>query len=336
MIDSLAQSAGRSPGAAATEFRPANSSSLNLRLGSVRSRRYTFVIADRTSGVVRRFTISLRASLAIVGVAAALPILIGLGARWSAITEIALLRAGSSSLELENASYRAATETLTSQIQLLQSAITDLGTRAAIDPATAKAMERLPLALKNQAAGGTTEAMPMRALSRMGSLEDTFGVLRDLLEGLESRLSLVRKDVERRQALAAAAPAVWPVYGWLSGGYGQRSDPFTGETGFHRGLDISADKGQPVFATGSGTVDMVGYSGDYGNLVVVNHGFGLTTRYGHLSAFHVKAGQRVKRGDILGYVGSTGRATGPHLHYEVLANGRLLNPLRLLTSRNPR
>lgn len=302
----------------------------------MRLRRYTFVIADRTTGVVRRFTISLRAGLTILGVAATLPILIGMGARWSAITEIDLLRAGNSSLEMENASYRAATEALTSQIQLLQSAITDLGTRATIDPATAKAMERLPLPLKNQAVGGITEALPLRSLPRMGSLEDTFGVLRDLLEGLESRLSLVRKDVERRQALAAAAPSVWPVYGWLSGSYGRRNDPFTGETGFHRGLDISADKGQPVFATGSGVVEIAGYSGDYGNLVVINHGFGLSTRYGHLSRFHVKVGQHVNRGDVIANVGSTGRATGPHLHYEVLVNGRLLNPLRLLTSRNSR
>lgn len=300
----------------------------------MRSRRYTFVIADRSSGVVRRFTISLRTSATVLGTVLALPILMGLGARWSAITEVDGLRAGNTSLEIENASYRAGTEALTTQIQSLQSAVVELGTRSAIDPATAKAIAKLPGISRSRAVGGATEAMPPQAFPRMNSLEDTFGVLRDLLEGLESRLSLVRQDVERRQALAAAAPSVWPVYGWLSGGYGQRSDPFTGDVGFHRGLDISADRGQPVFATGAGRVETAGYSGDYGNLVTVNHGFGLTTKYGHLSRFGVKVGDRVQRGDILGYVGATGRATGPHLHYEVLANGRLLNPLRLLTSRS--
>src|SRR5581483_11603979 len=105
----------------------------------------------------------------------------------------------------------------------------------------------------------------------------------------------------------------------------------TGEPGYHQGLDISTEKGSPVYATADGTVESAAYTGDYGNLIVLRHGFGLATRYGHLSAFGVKPGQSVKRGDVIGYVGATGRATGAHLHYEILANGKLLNPLQLLT-----
>ena len=86
-----------------------------------------------------------------------------------------------------------------------------------------------------------------------------------------------------------------------------------------------------MYATADGTIESVAYTGDYGNLIVVQHGFGLVTRYGHLSAFHVKPGQAVKRGDVIGYVGATGRATGAHLHYEIVANGRLINPLQILT-----
>ena len=156
-------------------------------------------------------------------------------------------------------------------------------------------------------------------------------MLRDLLHGLESRLRYVRRDVERREALASATPSIWPAHGWLTGTFGGRSDPFSGEPAFHQGLDISTDKGQPVFATADGTVESASYTGDYGNLVVLKHAFGLTTRYGHLSAFDVKPGQTVKRGAVIGYVGSTGRATGSHLHYEILANGKLINPLQLLT-----
>ena len=115
-------------------------------------------------------------------------------------------------------------------------------------------------------------------------------MLRDLLHGLESRLSYVRRDVERREALAAATPSIWPAHGWLTGTFGGRSDPFTGEPGFHQGLDISTEKGQPVYATADGTVESASYTGDYGNLIVLRHGFGLTTRYGHLSAFAVEAG----------------------------------------------
>jgi murein DD-endopeptidase MepM/ murein hydrolase activator NlpD len=86
-----------------------------------------------------------------------------------------------------------------------------------------------------------------------------------------------------------------------------------------------------VFATADGTVESASYSGDYGNLIVLRHGFGLSTRYGHLSRFQAKPGQSIKRGDVIGYVGATGRTTGAHLHYEILANGTLINPLQLLT-----
>jgi murein DD-endopeptidase MepM/ murein hydrolase activator NlpD len=165
----------------------------------------------------------------------------------------------------------------------------------------------------------------------MVSPEDTFGVLRTLLQGLERRLTNVRKDVERQEALAAATPSIWPAHGWLTGSFGGRPDPFTGEPAFHQGLDISTEKGQPVFATADGRVETAGYTGDYGNLITLKHDFGLTTRYGHLSKFNVKPGETVRRGDVIGYVGSTGRSTGAHLHYEILANGKLINPLQLLT-----
>src|SRR5262249_12747600 len=161
--------------------------------------------------------------------------------------------------------------------------------------------------------------------------EDTFGVLKDLLQGLESRLRFVRKDVERREALSAATPSIWPTHGWITGTFGGRSDPFSGEPAFHQGLDISTDKGQAVVATADGVVESASYTGDYGNFIVVRHEFGLVTRYGHLSAFNVKPGQQVKRNAVIGFVGATGRATGFHLHYEILANGKLLNPLQLLT-----
>jgi murein DD-endopeptidase MepM/ murein hydrolase activator NlpD len=117
----------------------------------------------------------------------------------------------------------------------------------------------------------------------------------------------------------------------LTGTFGGRSDPFTGEPGFHQGLDISAERGHPVYATADGKVESASNSGDYGNLIVLQHDFGLTTRYGHLSKFNATVGKSVKRGDVIGYVGSTGRSTGAHLHYEILVNGKLINPLQLLT-----
>ena len=284
---------------------------------------------------MRRLTVNVRVAAGVVLTVVGLPILMGLGAKWSAKGEIDQLQSSKSLLEVENGSYRAATGELTAQIQSLETVINDLGARSQLDPVQARAMQKLPAVIKTRAAGGSTVAQSAAvaelAKTALSSPEDTFGVLRDLLQGLESRLRYVRRDVERREALSAATPSIWPAHGWLTGTFGGRSDPFTGEPGFHQGLDISTEKGQPVFATADGAIESASYTGDYGNLIVVKHGFGLVTRYGHLSAFHVKPGQAVKRGDVIGYVGATGRATGAHLHYEIIANGRLINPLQLLT-----
>jgi murein DD-endopeptidase MepM/ murein hydrolase activator NlpD len=298
------------------------------------ARRYTVVIADRTSGAMRHLTVNLRLTALVAVCVLALPILMGLGAKWSARLEVDQLRAANAVLEVENGSYRAATGELTTQIQSLESVINDLGARAQLDPAQARAMQKLPAIVRTTAAGGSSvpaSAMAEAATAAMSTPEDTFGVLRDLLQGLENRLRSVRRNVEKREALASATPSIWPAHGWLTGTFGGRSDPFSGEPAFHQGLDISTEKGDPVYATADGTIEAASFTGDYGNLIVIKHGFGLVTRYGHLSRFAVKPGESVRRGAVIGYVGATGRATGSHLHYEILANGRLINPLQLLT-----
>ena len=256
----------------------------------------------------------------------------GFGARFAVRAELQSLRAGMSTLEVENASYRAATRELTDQLESLQAAVTDLGRRSSLDPASAKALAKLPALMKARAVGGSTDGHAIRAAlsSTLASPEDTFGTLKDLLGRLESRLQLVRGDIDRRAALAAATPTIWPAHGWLEGTFGEREDPFTSKTEFHTGLDISTDKGRPVFATAAGKVESASFNGAYGNFLVLNHGFGLTTRYGHLADFTVRAGDTVQRGMVVGHVGMTGRTTGPHLHYEILVNGQLINPLQLL------
>lgn len=295
-------------------------------------RRYTVVIADRRTGVYRR--IGIRPLPVAIGVAIALllPVLVGLGLKWSATTEIEYLHATTDRLELENRSFRTATGALTTEIQSLQAAIGQLGDAAAVDSATAHAMDRLPAIVKSRAAGGprTPAALFTPAVR---TPEDTFGVVRDLLYSLESRLQVVQSDVARRQALAGATPSIWPAEGWLTDSFGRRKDPFTGEPEFHTGLDISADRGEPVYATANGTVQTAARSGSYGNMVVISHGFGISTRYAHLDHFNVREGESVRRGDVIGFAGSTGRATGDHVHYEVLVYGRQLNPLQFLLNR---
>jgi murein DD-endopeptidase MepM/ murein hydrolase activator NlpD len=304
----------------------------------MRSRRFTLAFTDRGSGFERRITCSTGSLLAALGAVMTVPVLIGLGAAWKAKSDVQDLYASHRALEAENTNYRAATEMLSGQIEALQSTLTDLGARAELDPSLARAMDKLPALLRSQAMGGSplvpkSPATAASGLAALMSPEDTFGLLRSLLEGLESRLSLVRLSVDRRNALAAATPSMWPAHGWLSSGMGPRTDPLTGEPDFHAGLDIAGQRGQPVYATASGVVKQAEVSGSYGNLIVLDHGFGLETRYGHLQAFTVTRGSHVTRGDVIGHVGATGRATGAHLHYEVLANGRLLNPLRLLTQK---
>jgi murein DD-endopeptidase MepM/ murein hydrolase activator NlpD len=264
-----------------------------------------------------------------------MPVLIGLGARWSAESAIAELDRSNTALQMENSSYREATAELTTQLTSLQAAVDALGTQAAVDPAAIRAMDKLPAIVKSRAMGGGSPSGLFAPIldGAFAAPDSTFGALRDLLLVLENRLDIVRNGVERRQALAAATPSIWPVVGWLSSPFGTRRDPFTGGADFHPGLDISADYGVPVHAPADGVVTSAEASGNYGNLVVVDHGYGITTRYGHLSRFGVSPGVHVHRGDVIGYVGSTGRSTSSHLHYEILLNGQLTNPLRLLAGR---
>jgi murein DD-endopeptidase MepM/ murein hydrolase activator NlpD len=302
---------------------------------SIWSRRFTVVFVDRTSGVGRRATIHLGWTVAAVVFLFSVPVLIGLGIRWATVAEIASLRSSSTTLGMENANYKAATGELATQIVSLQGVIDELAARANLDPAAARAMQKLPAVIKDRAMGGE-QASPKRSAifaASLASTEDTFSVLRDALGRLELGLRTVRSDVERREALAAATPSIWPTVGWLSAGFGERADPFTGATGVHQGLDISTDKGRPILATADGTVESAEWNGNYGNFLVIDHGLGIKTRYGHLASFAVKPGARVRRGDLVGYVGVTGRTTGPHLHYEILANGQLIDPMRLLSNR---
>jgi murein DD-endopeptidase MepM/ murein hydrolase activator NlpD len=298
------------------------------------ARRYSILVADRSTGKVRRFNLSLRPALAIIVGAFSLPVLVGLVSRWSASAELDHLRTATSVLRQENASFRTATGELTGQIAQLQDAIGSLSSAAELDPATRTALSMLPALVRNQAKGGSvSDGTRAIVAAASQSPEDAFGLLRGVLGSLERHLSVTRVDLQQRNEVAQATPSIWPAMGWLTSGYGRRSDPFTGKPDSHPGLDISGATGDPVYATADGTVHSASRTGDYGNLIVIEHAFGLTTRYGHLSRMSVAPGAVVRRGDVIGRVGSTGRSTSSHLHYEVWVNGRPINPLKLLVGR---
>ncbi len=292
------------------------------------SRRYSIVIADRKTGVIRRFTVPLRPALTVTITALTLPILIGLGARWSAKATVDDLTATNARLAVENDNYREATGQLASQISSLQEAVDEIGLTAAVDPAASRAMDKLPVAVRARAIGGGVAGAVIG--SAFGPADTAFTVMRDVLGLIENRLAAVRNDVERRRSLADATPSIWPVAGWLTSSFGNRRDPFSGGRDFHPGLDISANYGEPVLAPAAGVITNASVTGNYGNLVVIDHGFGIVTKYGHLSRFGVMNGQEISRGDVLGYVGSSGRSTSPHLHYEIWINDKITNPMRLL------
>lgn len=128
----------------------------------------------------------------------------------------------------------------------------------------------------------------------------------------------------------AAAPTMWPVEGPVTGSFGERIDPFNGEGAFHTGVDISTAYGQAVIAPADGVVVFAAPAVGYGRLVILEHGHGISTRYGHLASFTIAIGQSVRRGDVIGYVGRSGRSTGPHLHYEVRIQGVPVNPHKYL------
>jgi len=126
--------------------------------------------------------------------------------------------------------------------------------------------------------------------------------------------------------LLASTPAIRPASGWETSGFGYRKSPFTGLREFHKGLDIASRQGTPIIATADGIVSYTGYKGLLGKTLVIDHGHGMMTRYGHAHEILVETGDVVKRGEKIATIGSTGRSTGPHLHYEVLLNGIRVNP----------
>jgi len=129
---------------------------------------------------------------------------------------------------------------------------------------------------------------------------------------------------------ATTAPTLWPVTGPITGPFGSRQDPFNGEGAFHAGIDISCQYGQPILAPADGTVTYADFYNGYGRLIEVDHGNGIQTRYGHLSGFAVTDGQTVRKGQVIGYVGMSGRSTGAHLHYEVRIHDTPVNPYKYL------
>jgi murein DD-endopeptidase MepM/ murein hydrolase activator NlpD len=208
----------------------------------------------------------------------------------------------------QTASLAAIEETYAVKAQRIRGVLSDLG------------LDSARMASKETGIGG-----PLVAAPRLPAYAGAF-------EQHVHRVGLARAQVDRLTRTIASVPVRKPVVGEveISSGYGMRIDPFIRAPALHTGMDFRGDTGDPVRATADGNIVVAGVQGGYGKMVEIDHGNGLTTRYAHLSDIHVKVGQRVRAGFIVGKVGSTGRSTGPHLHYETRVNGEAVDPRRFL------
>jgi murein DD-endopeptidase MepM/ murein hydrolase activator NlpD len=173
-------------------------------------------------------------------------------------------------------------------------------------------------------------AVTQRHEGLMREMHRQAGELDTAFQRQESRFSSLYGELEGQRNLLASTPAIRPTAGWLTSRFGYRTSPFTGRKEFHKGLDIANRHGTAILATADGIVTFSGKKGNMGNVLVIDHGHGMLTRYAHLSKALKQTGETVKRGDIIARMGSSGRSTGPHLHYEVHLNGVPVNPARYI------
>lgn len=181
------------------------------------------------------------------------------------------------------------------------------------------------------AQGGPEEVVGTGNSIEMPSFLQQLDDLAEQLEEREKQLSVLESMIMNQNLQAEVVPAGRPITkGWLSSNYGIRTDPFTGKPRFHNGVDLAGKDGSDIIAVGAGVVTWAGKRYGYGQLVEINHGNGYVTRYGHCKEVLVKVGQTVKKGQVISKMGSTGRSTGPHVHFEVIVNGRTVNPSKYL------
>jgi murein DD-endopeptidase MepM/ murein hydrolase activator NlpD len=184
---------------------------------------------------------------------------------------------------------------------------------------------------------GAPDSDPSAALGPAPAGQENLSALPGRLSSLETEaarqeasLRELQEYFDDQKSLLASTPSLWPTRGWVTSDWGIRLDPYSAERMMHRGLDIATPHGQAVVTPSDGTVVFNGTEGGYGKVLVIDHGYGVKTRYGHLSEIFVKLGDRVTRGQKVAAVGNTGRSTGPHLHYEVRVNGIPENPRKFV------
>jgi murein DD-endopeptidase MepM/ murein hydrolase activator NlpD len=292
----------------------------------MKNKQYTFFIASNASGGMRRVRVPLYilhffALLAIVG----------------GITVAAAV--GSYSRMLWKASsynsLRREQDSLKQQYKQLQTEVKDTNQRLdSLQSLAGEVAMAYGITRFRQTPFGLTDAAAQSDADFQQSV-DEFSYLEHNANVVSVSNSGMRLLPASQMTSIGVVPALWPVVGEITGHFGERLDPFSGEGAFHSGIDIASHYGDEVRATADGVVEEADQRAGYGRLVVIDHGFGVSTWYGHLSGFKAEVGMTVKRGDIIGYEGQSGRSTGPHLHYEVRIYNTPVNPWRYLRNTSP-
>ena len=285
---------------------------------------YTLIVVPHAKARFRKFQVSVRLTKWVLGAFGVMGlILAGILAHYTFIAvevaEVRRLRVENLALATKARAYEENAGQLQAKVLQLQSVVTKLGLMAGVE-------ESLPDAAVGGVGGlSRNETLPpsVDIASTLEELDTTVSTLSDK----SNRLEAYFRD---QKELLASTPSIWPVRGYFSAGFGNRPDPFTGLRDFHPGIDISVPRGTKVAAPADGVVVFAAARAGYGNAIVIDHGFGVVTRYGHLDGFNVRPGQRVKRGDVIAFSGNTGRSTAPHVHYEVWVNDQMRNPIEFI------
>ena len=291
----------------------------------ISGKNYTFYIAS-TPGQLRKLVVPayLLYSLAVLALIGVIAVTFSVGSYSRMLWQVGNYNALRHDQESLKKQYRELQTTVKDTNQRLDS-LQSLATEVAM---TYGVMRYHPAAFDQMDAAATPEDAFDRSVEQYSFLKRNAAAIAVSAGGLRLMPASAFAD-------STYTPSIWPVLGRITDGFGERLDPFSGEGAFHTGVDVGADYGAPVHVTADGMVLDAGQHSGYGRVVIVDHGFGITTWYAHLSSYAVVPGTRVKRGEVIGYAGISGRSTGPHVHYEVRMNNAPVNPWRYMKSTAP-
>jgi murein DD-endopeptidase MepM/ murein hydrolase activator NlpD len=285
---------------------------------------YTLIVVPHAKARFRKFQISVRLTKWVLGVAAVLALaLVGILTHYTwinvEVAELRRLRVENLTLTTKAQAYEQNTGKLQAKLLTLQNMVMKLGVMAGLEPS-----------LPDAKLGGVGGVSSLESTAPTMEPSVSMQAMERNVEDLTERSSRLEEFYQDQKVLLASTPSIWPVRGYLSASFGNRLDPFTGLKDFHSGIDISTPLGTKVQAPADGLVISAGAKGGYGNALVIDHGYGIVSRYAHLAGFNSRPGQRVRRGDVIGFVGSTGKSTAPHLHYEVWVRDQAQNPIQFI------